>query len=1346
MRTFSRRIHAAVAVLTASLLFALPIQAIAEDTFSASDTSIAVFKVNDRDVQDGGVLRLDPLTSDVDVTVVPTNPDATVEVEGDFDLQTFENTLTVFVTAPDETTREYKVTLFVPLNNDTTLSEVTVDGFVVEVGDEVNLDFLTDSVIVDVETTDPEATFEVDGDTGLVPGLNKLTITVVAADGETTGTYEINLKVALSDDGFLSVFQVNGADVEDGSTIDLDPLTTEVAVDVETSDPGATYEISGGQNLEAGENTLTVTVTAPDGSTSEYVVILNVMSSYDPSLAIFQVNGEDVEDGGVVELEVTATEVEVVVETTDSEATFEIIGGKNLVAGENQLVVRVTAADGETRAEFRVTIVVPSNDTSVRSITVNGVVTNVGDVVTVDNEVTSVEVEVETTNEAATFEVSGHEDLAEGDNLVTVTVTAQDGSTREYTFTVRVGGASADTSLTSLTLNGVEVAEGATVQLRSRTTSVNVAAVTRDPAASVRITGRTGLQVGSNDVVITITAPDRRTTRVVTIVAVVAPLSSNTNLSIFTVNGQAVSDNQIVQLAPLTRSVTVVAATEDAESVVLVSGRTGLADGSNTLTATVTAASGAVQIYTVTLVVRVLSTDVTLSTFTVKGLAPVNNLVEVPAGTLSVPVIATPTSSLSTVTISGNTGLRTGDNVVTVLVIAESGATRTYRVTVRVNLSDNTALRTLQVNGVDAYPGSTVTLPRGTRVVSVRAVPLEPEAQALVTGANQLSSGENTLTVRVTAPNGITVTNYTVTLFVTPRSGETGLRSINVNGSPVLENGTVTVPALTTAVIVETLTTDPEATASVSGATGLRDGENPVSITVTAANGTTRNYNFTVRVLVLSSDTTLRSPLLVNSESYTSGVVSVAFGTRSINVVAVTNDAAASFVVIGSNALRTGDNNVIVRVTAANGATADYVVQVKVLKSANTALTALSVNGQDALTGSTITVPARTALALVQAVTADPEATVAVSGTALLPGQNNVVSVLVTAADRTTTRTVSVNVFVTPLSSDSTYRSLQVNGLEYTGQVNLPVGSRSVPVIAVANDAGASVQVTGNSDLVAGSNDVSVKITAANGSFTIYTVVVFVASRSTNANISTAAGTWTINGVDVAVEGTIVELTPGQTAVSASARPSDSSATISITGTSGLITGLNQIKFTVTAEDGVTVVEYVRSVRVTELSSNTNLTSLTVAGSLTVSGGIVNVPSGTTAVSVIPVTESPEARFTVTGNTALGPGANTVLVTVTAPSGAETVNTVTVQVAAAASNTNLRTFAVNGISVTNGSTINVPAGTNRLSVRALVEDTRASVQIFGRSGLVTGTNTLTVVVTAISGATTTYTVTVNVAG
>jgi hypothetical protein len=193
-----------------------------------------------------------------------------------------------------------------------------------------------------------------------------------------------------------------------------------------------------------------------------------------------------------------------------------------------------------------------------------------------------------------------------------------------------------------------------------------------------------------------------------------------------------------------------------------------------------------------------------------------------------------------------------------------------------------------------------------------------------------------------------------------------------------------------------------------------------------------------------------------------------------------------------------------------------------------------------------------------------------------------------------------------------------------------------------------------------------------------------------------------------------------------------------------LVAGLNTVTFTVTAEDGVSKAEYKRSVRVAALSTNTNLTSLTIADVSAVDGDTVNVPFGTNRVSVLAVLESSEAKFTISGNTDLETGDNEVVVTVTAPSGAEVITTVNVQVAAPASNTGLSTFTINDQAVTNNASINVAAGTTRVSVSAIAADAKASVEVTGKSGLTSGSNTLTVKVTALSGGFTIYTVTVNV--
>ncbi|NBW73238.1 MAG: hypothetical protein EBR26_02345, partial [Microbacteriaceae bacterium] len=510
----------------------------------------------------------------------------------------------------------------------------------------------------------------------------------------------------------------------------------------------------------------------------------------------------------------------------------------------------------------------------------------------------------------------------------------------------------------TLTLNGSAVANGDVIQLPARTTSVNVVAVTRDAAATVKVLGRTGLVVGENTVEVIVTAGDLKTTRTISFKAVVAPLSSNTNLSEFTVNGVAVEDGGTLELAPFTRNVSVVAKTQDVEAVSVVSGRTDLKDGNNTLTVTVTAANGTVRIYTVTLFVRPVSTDTSLKVFTIDGQAPTNGVVLVRPGTTNVSVVATANDARSRVVITGATGLRLGSNLVTALVTAESGATQSFRVTVTVPASNDAGVKNIFINNVDTAAGSIVTLPRGTKAVSIKVVPNDPEAKFAVTGGTALVNGNNSLSIRITAADGQTTADYNITLYVTPPSSDVTLKTLKVNGvNTAFEGGSLVVPALTTSVTVEAIANDPESVVVVSGRTSLVEGPNTVSIAVTAADGSSKTYTVSVRVLSLSSDSSLKS-LKVNDVDYTGGSVSLPFGSKAVSVVAIANDASAQVSVSGNTTLRTGDNRVVVRVTAANGTNADTVIPVVVAKSSNTVLSSLFVNGLAALGGS-VTLPPR---------------------------------------------------------------------------------------------------------------------------------------------------------------------------------------------------------------------------------------------------------------------------------------------------------------------------------------------------------------------------------------------------
>jgi hypothetical protein len=118
--------------------------------------------------------------------------------------------------------------------------------------------------------------------TGLVTGENIISLTVTPGDETAeTGSYSIVIPVALSPDKRLKTFTVNGALVTVGSVIALAKGATSAEIDGSTESSVATYEVSGGDSLVVGRNTLTITVTAEDETSQAYTVTAIVPKQID---------------------------------------------------------------------------------------------------------------------------------------------------------------------------------------------------------------------------------------------------------------------------------------------------------------------------------------------------------------------------------------------------------------------------------------------------------------------------------------------------------------------------------------------------------------------------------------------------------------------------------------------------------------------------------------------------------------------------------------------------------------------------------------------------------------------------------------------------------------------------------------------------------------------------------------------------------------------------------------------------------------------------------------------------------------------------------------------------------
>ncbi len=142
-----------------------------------------------------------------------------------------------------------------------------------------------DMASVSAPATHSEATVSGDGDISLDVGANTITVTVTAEDG-TTMDYTVMVNRVSNDASLSSLSLTDG----DGMAIDLMPMfasdTTNYSamvgsdVDMVTVSAGATHSAAtvtdDAGSLEAGDNTITVTVTAEDGTTMTYTIIVTV--------------------------------------------------------------------------------------------------------------------------------------------------------------------------------------------------------------------------------------------------------------------------------------------------------------------------------------------------------------------------------------------------------------------------------------------------------------------------------------------------------------------------------------------------------------------------------------------------------------------------------------------------------------------------------------------------------------------------------------------------------------------------------------------------------------------------------------------------------------------------------------------------------------------------------------------------------------------------------------------------------------------------------------------------------------------------------------------------------------
>ncbi|RAV17912.1 cadherin-like beta sandwich domain-containing protein, partial [Paenibacillus contaminans] len=514
-------------------------------------------------------------------------------------------------------------------------------------------------------------------------------------------------------------------------------------------------------------------------------------------------------------------------------------------------------------------------------------------------------------------------------------------------------------------------------------------------------------------------------------------------------------------------------------------------------------------------------------------------------------------------------------------------------------------------------------------------------------GLIDLTVGDNAIPVLVTAEDGITTTTYTITVNRAPKSTNANLSDLTVSGGVTLNEAFSANTLSYTANVdheIDSLTVTPtveypQATVTVNGnpasdPVNLNVGDNAISVVVTAEDGTTKKtYTITVTrakssnadlgALALSAGT-LDPVFAAGTESYTA---SVGNAVTSIDVTPTVADSTATVTVnndtINSGSpknvtLNVGTNTITVVVTAQDGTTTKtYTITVTRAKSSNADLSALTLSagtldpvfasGTESYTASVGN--AVTSIDVTPTV-ADSTATVKVNNDTINSGSaknvtlgvgTNTVTVIVTAQDGTTTKTYTITVTRAKSSnadlnaltlSAGTLDPVFASGTEsYTASVGNAV--TSIDVTPTVADSTATVTVNNdtinsgspkNVTLNAGTNTVTVVVTAQDGTTKTYTITV-TRAKSSNADLSALTlSDGTLDPVFAAgTESYTASVGNAITSIDVTPTVADSTATVKVnndTITSGnaknvtLNVGANTITVVVTAQDGTTTKTY----------------------------------------------------------------------------------------------------------------------------------------------------------------------------
>ena len=870
-------------------------------------------------------------TTDLKLEAKPQNVNATVSVgsttltDYTYTLANLNNGLTdcfVTVTAENGNKKTTIIHIYKEASSNIYLSSLTITDqennhltyepdfnknmteYTVNVGNEVTS--------VDINAIAEEGTVTGNGNYTLKSGVNEIEFTVTSVKGDTQ-IYKIHVVRAKNSnsnllnveiEGYTYTPTFNNSTKEYHLTVPKDVMRLNVKVTPEEST--TTYTIRGNSNLISSSNKIVITSIAEDRSYQTFEFIVEKEISDNNYLKDIEVTGatlnetfDKTENNYTIHVGANVTSVDVKGILEDPSATIRGNGKYSLNKGTTTIELIVTSESGIDNTYTIEITRDKDDDTSLKEVknNIGSEVTKIEDpsigydyLINVQYDVKSIEITGIPNSSNATIVGNKTYSLHTGENDITLSVTSEAGTTKNYKVrVVRDKSDNDDLSFLYVQEGGLlpnfnETTIFYEVKVPNRITDLNelhIEAITEDPNATFEILGQSGaLVVGtSKEVIVRVTAEDRVNTKDYTLSITrqeetlenLALLKLETNRGELTPTFNPDTLNYTLEVENSITDITVTAEALSDNVTVIGTGTYHLRVGKTVIAVFVVGTDGVQRDYQI-VVTRKKSSDATLSSLVIKShtLSPKFNkntekyTIKTSVNELTFTTI-TPTESEATYVLNGNENFVTGENIVTIEVTAPDGETKkTYTLTVTKEGSKNNNLATLEVENYTIKPvfhkGVTfyaVEVPNNVNSVMIHATAEDPNAVITGAGLNTISTGENYIDIIVESESG---TKKTYRVLVTKEASDNNyLASLNVSEGTLKQAITeseafdktinkykVTVPNTVDEITVVGTTEDNNATVVGLKSYSLDYGKNTISIIVTSESGIVNVYEIEV--------------------------------------------------------------------------------------------------------------------------------------------------------------------------------------------------------------------------------------------------------------------------------------------------------------------------------------------------------------------------------------------------------------------------------------------------------------------------------------------------------------------